>query len=105
MLVYIPTWEIQIQHIAHILWLLHDQELFMKHSKSAFGVTKVEYLGHNVSHDGVRVDPKKVKSMKNWPHPKNIKSLREFLGLIGYYLKFSGKLWEDCSFYDNIAKN
>jgi hypothetical protein len=45
-------------------------------------------LGHLVGKDGVRVDPKKIEAMKYWPHPKNLKSLCGFLGLIGYYLKF-----------------
>jgi hypothetical protein len=41
-----------------------------------------------VGKDGVRVDPKNIEAMQEWPHPKNLKSLRGFLGLTGYYLKF-----------------
>jgi hypothetical protein len=40
-----------------------------------------------VGKDGVRVDPKKIKAMKDWSHPKTLKSLRGFLGLTGYYRK------------------
>jgi hypothetical protein len=57
-------------------------------AKCAFGVSGVEYLGHIVSHDGVHVDPKKIEVMKDWPRQKNLKSLRGFLGLAGYYKKF-----------------
>jgi hypothetical protein len=49
---------------------------------------KFEYLGHLVGKAGVRVDLKKNEAMKDWPHPKTLKSLRGFLGLIGYYHKF-----------------
>jgi hypothetical protein len=45
-------------------------------------------LGHLVGKDGVRVDPKKIEAMQDWPHLKTLKSLRGFLGLIGYYRKF-----------------
>jgi hypothetical protein len=45
-------------------------------------------LGHLVGKDGVRVDPKNIEVMQDWPHPKNLKSLHEFLGLTGYYHKF-----------------
>jgi hypothetical protein len=41
-----------------------------------------------VGKDGVRVDPKKIEAMQEWPHPKTLKSLRGFLGLTGYYSKF-----------------
>jgi hypothetical protein len=41
-----------------------------------------------VGKDGVRVDSKKIEAMKDWPHPKTLKSLRGFLGLTGYYRKF-----------------
>ena len=45
-------------------------------------------MGHLVGKDGVRVDPKKIEVMQDWPHPKTLKSLRGFLGLTRYYRKF-----------------
>jgi hypothetical protein len=36
----------------------------------------------------VRVDPKKIEAMQNWPLPKTLKILCGFMGLIGYYCKF-----------------
>jgi hypothetical protein len=48
----------------------------------------VEYLGHIVSHEGVKLDPNKIKYINECTIPKTLKKLREFLGLIGYYHKF-----------------
>jgi hypothetical protein len=45
-------------------------------------------LGHLVGKDNVKVDPKNIEAMQDWPHPKSLKILRGFLGLIGYYRKF-----------------
>jgi hypothetical protein len=48
----------------------------------------LEYLGHIFGKYGVWVDPKKIEAMQDWPHPKNLKILCGFLGLMGYYHKF-----------------
>jgi hypothetical protein len=62
-LVYSKTWTTYITHVDQFLHLLSQHQLFLKQSKCSFGASKVEYLGHIVNKDGVRVDPKKIEAM------------------------------------------
>ena len=60
----------------------------MKHSKCDFFKSKIPYLGHLISVDGISPLPDKLDTMKNMPVPKDAKEIKQFLGLTGYYRKF-----------------
>eukprot|EP00253_Pinus_taeda_P023214 PITA_23214 len=86
-LIYSKSWKDHVEHVDKVLQLLEEKQLYAKRSKCFFGVQEVEYLGHIVSHEGVKEDPSKIKAIKEWKIPTSIKHLRGFLGLTGYYRK------------------
>ena len=49
---------------------------------------EVTYLRHIISAKGLNPDPKKVEAVRNFPKLKNVKGVRQFLGLAGYYRRF-----------------
>ena len=65
-----------------MLKLLKDQQLYAKPSKYFFGAKEVDYLGHIVSHEGVKECPNKIKAMMDLMIPKTLKKL---IGFLGYY--------------------
>lgn len=56
-----------------------------KYCKYSFSQQEVSYSGHIVSNETVAPDPAKIY---DWPPPSNVKGLRGFLGLAGFYGKF-----------------
>ena len=74
--------------MSQILKLLRQHKLFGNHKRCDFGKRKVANLGHIISSKGMAANPSKIKAMVDWPMLRNIKELRGFLGLTGYYLKF-----------------
>ena len=87
-LIYSKSISEHLGHLKLVLQTMQDHTLYAKRSKCTFAVSQVEYLGHIISDKGVATDPAKIESMKEWPIPKNVKQLRGFLGLTGYYRRF-----------------
>lgn len=87
-LVYSKTEAEHDQHLRIVLQILREKQLYRKLSKYEFWLSEVVFLGHVVSADGIRVDPKKIKAIVQWKAPKNLSEVRSFLGLAGYYRRF-----------------
>jgi hypothetical protein len=87
-LVYTATLDEHRKLLRQVLQILQDNQLLIKRTKCTFARSQIEYLGHVISGGGVATDPAKVEAVRTWPVPRNLKDIRGFLGLTGYYRKF-----------------
>ena len=46
------------------------------------------YLGLIVGGNIIKMDPKKIKAIREWAVPKTKKELQVFIGFLNYYRKF-----------------
>jgi len=86
--VHSKTPEEHLRRLEQVLIRFQQANLKLKPSKCWLMQTQVTFLGHIISKDGVATDPEKTRLVQQWPVPTNLKQLRGFLGLTGYYRKF-----------------
>ena len=96
-LVYSRLVEEHWDHLQRVLERLRQAKLYGRLHKCEFLKDKVDYIGFEVSVDGVNASPEKVQTILDWPHPQTMHDIRLFLGLASYYQKF---IWE----FSQIAK-
>ena len=66
--------------------------LTLNASKCQFGLDEVSYVGYNISSKGVKICPKKLKSIADARVPRDVSELRSFMGLVNFVGKFVPKL-------------
>ena len=87
-LIYSRSMEEHLLQLELVLGVLEQHHFFIKMSKCDFVQGELEYLGHIISGNGVKVDARKIEAMVDWPLPNDVSALRGFLGLTGYYRRF-----------------
>ena len=82
------TFGTALSNLTLIFERLRLYGLQLKSSKCHLFRESVPFLGHIVGRRGLECDPKKIEDVKSWPVPDCLKSVRQFLGFVGYYLRF-----------------
>jgi len=76
------------ERLREVFDRLRQYNLKLQPSKCEFMRREVNYIGHIISEEGIKPDPKKTSCLTNFPVPRNPKEVKSFLGLAGYYRKF-----------------
>jgi hypothetical protein len=87
-LLYSGSLEEHAEHLRKVFQRLRENKLYAKLEKCEFGVTEVDFLGHRITQEGLKMDDHKDKAILDWEPPKSVPALRSFLGLTSYYRKF-----------------
>ena len=76
------------EHLEEIFSRLKAAQLKLNLEKCCFFKKHIQYLRHLISAEGIQPLPEKLESIAKMPAPKNVKEVKQFLGLVGYYCKF-----------------
>ena len=77
-----------ITKLEKVVQLVADASLKLNLPKCSFLKSKLEYLGHEISGDGVQPGDKKMQVVINFTPPENVHGARQFVGLASYFRKF-----------------
>ena len=84
-LIFTKTLEEHRHIVRKVLDKLREHHLYLKIEKCTFEAREIDYLGIIIGNGTARMDPAKVKAIKEWPVPKTKKQLQAFLGFCNYY--------------------
>lgn len=87
-IIFSTTLEEHIKNLRSVFQKLREAKFKVQLDKSEFLCKEVEFLGHVITPEGVKPNPRKIEAITRFPIPKTAKEIKSFLGLLGYYRRF-----------------
>ena len=87
-LIYSGDMDSHQQHVREVLHHLRLHGLFAKPEKCEFHSDSVEYLGYQLSPEGLTMSLDKIQTISDWPEPRKVKDIQSFLGFANFYCHF-----------------
>ena len=78
-------------HVEHLYVLEQVLNRLEKHGlklgvdKVQLGASTITYLGYEISKTGIKPGQAKTETISTWPEPRNVKEVRQFLGLASFF--------------------
>ena len=77
-----------IQAVKKVLKALQEVDIRLQPDKCKVYVKTVKFLGSIITTDGIQMDEEKVKAIREWPEPRNLKEVQAFLRFANFYQRF-----------------
>jgi len=93
-LVYAKTESEHDIRLERLLQRFEENGVTLNKGKCVFKTKQVEFLGHDISPEGITPHSSKVSAISDYPTPTNLKELRRFMGMAQQLSKFTDQLAE-----------
>ena len=78
-----------LRHLDEILHILSENNPKLRLEKCDFAMNALDYgLGHTISGQGIQPSESKIRAVRDWPIPKNVKDVQSFLGFCNFYQRY-----------------
>jgi hypothetical protein len=94
LVIYSQSFEEHIEHLKQVFARLQKAGFTVNKDKLKLACREIPFLGHLVSAEGIRILPERVQAIQEFSVPKNLKAVRRFLGMAGFYSRFIARFSE-----------
>ena len=98
------TDEEHLEHLRKVFKKCRKFGISLNPKKTLFGLQEGKILGHIISKEGIKIDPKRIEAILQISHPRNIKELQSFIGKINFLRSFIPNLAELLRNITNMLK-
>ena len=91
-------------HLNQVFERLVKYGLNIKASKCIFGVDSLDFLGYNISINGIQPTKERIETIANFQRPTKLKDLQKFIGIINYYHRYVKMIAQHLAPIHNIVK-
>ncbi len=82
-----PSFQQLIQRLGEVFKHMGAMGIKLNISKCHIRQTETKFLGHIVPKEGFRPDPGNIEGITQMKAPTNLKEVRRFIGMVGFYRK------------------
>lgn len=84
------------ENLRCFLQRCREKDIKLNVDKFKLRKQSVPYIGHLLTAEGLRIDPEKVRAIRELPRPTDVKGVQRLVGMLNYLSKFCDHLSEDC---------
>lgn len=74
--------------LRNVLEVLKEANLTLNLSKCHFFGTCIDYLGYEISSEGIKPGLRKIEAVESFKPPSNVHEVRQFIGLASFFRRF-----------------
>ena len=99
-----PSFTDMCNNLRQIFSRIRDSKMLLNPKKCELFLQELRFLGYIINSKGLAVCPEKVASIEKMAPPTNIKGVRSFLGLTGFFRKFIQNYSKICEPLTRLTK-
>ena len=80
------------KNLGKVLGVIKQAGLKLNREKCVFKQKEIEFLGHTIGEEGVKINPAKVKAILDLERPGDVPQLRRLLGMVNFLARFLPRL-------------